>query len=936
MKFPYKHRKGGALRSSAASLALFGLMSASVATAFAAPLTYPQVFSPGWNLAGNSLTAPIDVKTAFGASASVQTVWKWDAAGSKWAFYAPSLDAAGTLASYVASKDYSLLSTIAPGEGYWVNINGVAPLDRGTQSGEGFSLTAQKLVKGWNLGATGDESNATTLANALGNVTTLWSWDNPSNSWFFHAPALAASNELAAYIQSKGYKSFGASTLGKGLGFWINYAGASTGGTNGDTGAVTASVCARIVCGAGATPGGIAPALPATMPTTSRLSGGNPAADIAAAWAAAAPDMKARFFGAPPPAALAQINVQFYPTTPSLTPQYNVTELDAAKKPIGRTAIYRFGTDAKPLTADDVMTSHNINYTYGNNVSDGVQFVGAGADGVWRTADDVTVNASQAIYGIFGIGGISGKGHRIVVPALAAGTDKVFFTADDTVGSTGWDLVTLNANGFGVQSVHYSSAGTDGKFFTADDVINGYTVFNVDINGNALQAVTYNSAGVDKTWFTSDDVVQSVTAGVVGNNRLSHLATFGKGADNAWFTADDIVGSWQYFAYDAAGKLQLTATHSAKGADGVWFTADDTATATTTLYDAAGRAAQVATATGIGADGKWFTGDDTMSGYTLSSWNASGQQQTLSAGFSGKGPDGLWFTADDVPGTQYWIRDYNADGAMLQQTNFSGVGADGKPFTADDVASYTINRYLNGAPAGGVAMSNKGPDGVAFTADDVANGYSDSTLNAAGLLTKNFTRKGPGADGIWFNADDPVTYLIVNSYDAQNRPSGQMAYSAAGADGVWETADDVVASTATYTHDSAGNKTYVYRDSAGAISSWMSGKVSNGGLTVDWVTYSGAGADGVWQTADDVVSYVSHNESDASGRALVAGYGAVGKDGVWFTADDYATYQKFSYDAQGKTAIVATYSGAGPDGVWFSADDVLDNAAYSYLPWPVK
>jgi len=207
-------------------LACFVVINAT--SSFAATASYPLSFPTGWNLAGNSLTTPIDVKTAFGTQANIQTVWKWDTATSKWSFYAPTLDTAGTLATYVVSKGYSLLTTINQGEGYWVNAS--APVSLGTQSGSGFSLGASNLVAGWNLAATADNVGPGLLATNAGNVTTLWAWDNATSAWYFHAPSLATNNTQASYIQSKGYKEFGALTLDKGLGFWVNYAGATTGG----------------------------------------------------------------------------------------------------------------------------------------------------------------------------------------------------------------------------------------------------------------------------------------------------------------------------------------------------------------------------------------------------------------------------------------------------------------------------------------------------------------------------------------------------------------------------------------------------------------------------------------------------------------------------------------------------------------------------------
>jgi fibronectin type 3 domain-containing protein len=215
--------------------------------ATAATVTYSQSYNTGWNLAGNSLSTPIDVKTTFGAQAGIVTLWKWDASGSKWAFYSPALDTAGTLASYTASKGYSDLTTINPGEGYWVNASSQVSLAQA--SGTGFSLAASNLVTGWNLVATGDDISPASFTTTVGNVTTQWAWDNINSAWYFYAPALVANNTLASYITGKSYKDFGTLTLGKGLGFWVNYAGAGTGGTGGNStpscmiSAGTAKIC---------------------------------------------------------------------------------------------------------------------------------------------------------------------------------------------------------------------------------------------------------------------------------------------------------------------------------------------------------------------------------------------------------------------------------------------------------------------------------------------------------------------------------------------------------------------------------------------------------------------------------------------------------------------------------------------------------------------
>ncbi len=200
------------------------LLALCITAAAGAPISYPLSFTTGWNLAGNALSVPLDVRATFGTNVAIQSVWKWDSSGSKWALYAPALDSSGTLASYATANGYGVLSTVNPGEGFWVHA--ATPVVLGNRSGTGYSLGASSLVSGWNLTATADEVTPSALSTSLGNVTTLWAWDSANSAWFFYAPALAANNTLASYIQSKGYEDFGSLTLGKGRGFWVNSVGA--------------------------------------------------------------------------------------------------------------------------------------------------------------------------------------------------------------------------------------------------------------------------------------------------------------------------------------------------------------------------------------------------------------------------------------------------------------------------------------------------------------------------------------------------------------------------------------------------------------------------------------------------------------------------------------------------------------------------------------
>jgi hypothetical protein len=193
------------------------------------PVSYSLALPQGWSLLGNSLNQALFVASLYGDPNTVTSVWKWDAGTMSWQFYTPQMDAA-SLQTYATGKGYGVLSTINPGEGYWVNAKAQPTL--ATQSGASFIVTSTGLAKGWNLVATGNDItpsvfNTNLKASLPGTgVTTLWAWDNPSSQWYFYAPSLEAQGgtALTDYTNSKGYLDFTqrSKTLGNGTGFWVN------------------------------------------------------------------------------------------------------------------------------------------------------------------------------------------------------------------------------------------------------------------------------------------------------------------------------------------------------------------------------------------------------------------------------------------------------------------------------------------------------------------------------------------------------------------------------------------------------------------------------------------------------------------------------------------------------------------------------------------
>ena len=199
----------------------------------------------GWNLLGNSSSTALNVASAFGDAYKVNTLWKWSSSKLNWAFYTPNQADGG--AAYAASKGFEPMTSIAGGEGFWVNAK--TPFSVAMPTGPLIDSTSFKnLGPQWSLIATGDSKtpsafNVTLSATAPAagqvpnNFNSLWAWDATLGKWYLYVPSLDATGGLASYIQAKGYLDFAATNkkLSPGTGFWVNKsavpAGPVTGGT---------------------------------------------------------------------------------------------------------------------------------------------------------------------------------------------------------------------------------------------------------------------------------------------------------------------------------------------------------------------------------------------------------------------------------------------------------------------------------------------------------------------------------------------------------------------------------------------------------------------------------------------------------------------------------------------------------------------------------
>jgi hypothetical protein len=189
------------------------------------PSTTNVTVSTGWNLLGHGSTAALafsDVNL-FGDTAKVASVWKWRNSSGKWAFYSPALTTQ-ELSDYATSKGYEVLTSIAGGEGFWVNAktSHTVSLPVGTAVTD---ASFQGLSSGWHLISTGDNKTPAAFGTGVA-TTTLWAWDNAQSKWYFYAPSLEAQGgtALSDSITAHGYLDFRSAnkTLGSGVGFWVN------------------------------------------------------------------------------------------------------------------------------------------------------------------------------------------------------------------------------------------------------------------------------------------------------------------------------------------------------------------------------------------------------------------------------------------------------------------------------------------------------------------------------------------------------------------------------------------------------------------------------------------------------------------------------------------------------------------------------------------
>jgi len=167
--------------------------------------------APAWNLLSLPVTPadPAVDKVLAGLKGTLTSVWKWE--NNNWAVSLPTEQDGGT--SYADNKGFSLLTTINPGEGFWVNsTNGVALTVSGPPASGQLTLAS-----GWNLVGVKAPQTIPIMAVTAANpgLLSIWKWDD--GTWAVHLPG---EETPGAYAQSKGFGNLTA--LNPGEGFWVN------------------------------------------------------------------------------------------------------------------------------------------------------------------------------------------------------------------------------------------------------------------------------------------------------------------------------------------------------------------------------------------------------------------------------------------------------------------------------------------------------------------------------------------------------------------------------------------------------------------------------------------------------------------------------------------------------------------------------------------
>ncbi|MCC1496662.1 carboxypeptidase-like regulatory domain-containing protein [Alcanivorax sp. 1008] len=436
--------------------------------------------------------------------------------------------------------------------------------------------------------------------------------------------------------------------------------------------------------------------------------------------------------------------------------------------------------------------------------------------------------------------------------------------------------------------------GADGEPDTADDFIQAYTVSPY---GPAGVSYSFTHPGPDNMWFTEDDVAGEHNSGKTiyfptsavleyegaSEGAVLTILCLDTGNDNLAFTADDSPGctaGYQVTVIDGEGNRGQVVSYDAAGADGLWFTADDRVKNYSLLtYNGTDVSVGSVIYNTAGGDGIWFTADDNVQQHTMTQLGDDFKPR-YTATYNARGTDSTWFTADDT--VQAWTYyGYDAAGNNIIVATHSNRGGDATWFTADDSATAVVSlKDENGNPviSGQITSGGMGPDGIWLSGDETLFGYSYSQYSVEGYQTRRADMQSKGADNKWFTADDqPGAYNYwIRDYDAEGNITKQLYFDPSLAPTAVAFSDAHLNRYAVYSYDPSLSVS-VYRDQYG----------------------SSFGADQTPFTEDDTIGTSYYSVATASGFDQ---FNAPGPDGIWFTADDVlSAYVVYSFDGLRRT-----------------------------------
>ena len=520
--------------------------------------------------------------------------------------------------------------------------------------------------------------------------------------------------------------------------------------------------------------------------------------------------------------------------------------------------------------------SDGILFTTDDSISQSVGFIVAVIDGNNNRGQvvnfrDGTLDENATI-SAYSLANFDGNQNAVqTVTYTGDGADNQWFTADDQIGLITLGVVNAAQNRLDYLYT-YDGAGVDGNFFTADDEIASITAFDYNESGQQRFVATHTDIGADGIWFTADDTGSAIAYNYDTQDNIEFFTTSTSyGSDAVWFTSDDSINYYQIRQRDAAGNLLLTGNSSNPGEDGLVLTADDVFnSARRQIYDANNSLdLTIYYNNSVGADGISLTADD-VSSYTDVLLDSEGK--VIASVFSQPGPDGIAFTADD---TGFVFTELaSSDAGVVKTLRLESPGVDGIWFTADDVAaSLQVTTAGEGSAFVSATFNDAGPDGVFDTADDIQTSSRRAVDTGDNSLTIT-TYSDPGADDVWGNEDDVISGYSVDMYDSTNMLlMMSVYYSDAGADGIFVTNDDLPESYAIFEYDSNGFRTLEYYPP---------------------ISLTGFGIDGIPFNGDDYTNPYERTTYDAMGQIIRQDrYGSAGADGLYLTADDVITSAQF-------------------------------------------